>query len=43
MKQIIAIALSAATFAAFASSADAAHRHRVCFVRHHHRVCHWVH
>jgi hypothetical protein len=39
MKTILAVALVAATFAAFASSADA-RPHRVCYVRHHHRYCH---
>ena len=42
MKIIIAIALTAATFAAFAGSAEA-RPHKVCVVRHHHRHCHFVH
>jgi len=43
MKTVLAIAVAAATLAAFASTADARphHRHRVCYVHHHHRVCHW--
>ncbi len=40
MKTVIAIALAAASLVAFATAADA-RPHKVCFVRHHHRVCHW--
>jgi hypothetical protein len=43
MKKLIAIALAASALAALASTADARphHRERVCFMRHHHRVCSW--
>ena len=45
MKTVIALAVAAATLAAFAPAADARPHHgahKVCFVRHHHRSCHWV-
>ncbi len=42
MKTILALAIAAASLIAV-SAADARphHRHQVCFMRHHHRVCHW--
>jgi hypothetical protein len=45
MKTVIAIAMAAATVAAVAPAANARphHRpHKVCTIRHHHRVCRWV-
>jgi hypothetical protein len=41
MKIIIAAAFAAATLVSIATSAEA-RPHRVCTVRHHHRVCHMV-
>ncbi len=44
MKTVIAFAVAAASLAAFATAANADphhHAHKVCYVRHHHRVCHW--
>jgi hypothetical protein len=41
MKLIVAGLLVASTLA-MATSADAHHRHKVCFWRHHHQVCHWA-
>lgn len=44
MKIVIAMAVAAAALVGAATSADARphHPHRVCTVRHHHRVCHMV-
>jgi hypothetical protein len=41
MKKLILAVLTLTIFGAVAAEAAHHHRHKVCAVRHHHRVCHW--